>query len=953
MLKNLIITSLLLFGSVLGATYVYEDNQDLYDLRNYSGTTNLNVGDDQVSAKFNFGFDFTYYDNTFTFARMATNGCLHLGLNSTGYNDYCGDYTPDPLPQYSNTLFPFWTDLIRDNGSKMLAKNILNSNDEDLYTIFGWYNLREYNRSNTDNSFEVWLYPNNTFEYRYGALNINKHDVLIGEQGPTTTDIYQYHFHDECNTGTTNTSSCVNQDWNQSTMNTTLENGGSLYGIGSGNSLDCSSPLNNEACVGYAAAYLIQQCGLSALYDTSCTGYATAYLIQQCDLNSLYNSSCTGYEAAYLSQQCGLDDLYDTACPNYDIAYDDQQCENDPQYSPSCPGYTQTESVAYYEETEEVDYGYITEYDDDPYAGMELTDQEWYEIDVQEFGQEQADEWYGTDVAFTEEGYINYNEYDTTEEEYWTNIDEGMEEYDAEQEEIWAAEELAWQEEQERIYEEDIIHNEQLVLEEENIIIEDTQWEMEEESYFVDSYEEDTLALMTYEDEIFDIHQENYDTDVTLVYDVIGEEEEFIELFEFNTIITEDIEYEEEENYLAFENVEELDEWYEEEMEEAHETIEEQFVEAEEESYEEEAVEEVYADLEEEWIEEDTTEEEVVLLEEVADLERDIIEDEEESKSSMTQEMALSVVASTVQAATESVSGTTSGTSTHSTGNTAYSGGVSNVSSSVSSSSISTTTAVVSSVSGGTISTISSPSISAQVTAAAVQTQTILDTIPTTTMDMGSSIMEPTVAVVETVVVEVATTEEVATTQTLETATDTTTSVETTIDSGTVVASTSTEDTTDTDSLSSTTTSTATVASTTEVENIELGSQQVAVVEVQVQDMQGQIDTAVADAGTASEADQIADQIIAQNIQSQQQEAETYQQETGQYGDESALVAYLGYNPGFTDYYGRSIPRKDDWYEPRVIYADAYIGDNINAFYQLAGNNLNTLQQMRDLQPTL
>ena len=145
MLKNLTIASLLLICNTLGATYVYEADQDLYDLTGVSGTTNLNVGDDQVSAKFNFGFDFTYYDNTFTFARMATNGCLHLGLTSTGYNDYCGDYTPDPLPQYPNTLFPFWTDLIRDNGSKMLAKNILNSNNEDLYTIFGWYNLREYN----------------------------------------------------------------------------------------------------------------------------------------------------------------------------------------------------------------------------------------------------------------------------------------------------------------------------------------------------------------------------------------------------------------------------------------------------------------------------------------------------------------------------------------------------------------------------------------------------------------------------------------------------------------------------------------------------------------------------------------------------------------------------------------------------------------------------------------
>ena len=124
-------------------------------------------------------------------------------------------------------------------------------------------------------------------------------------------------------------------------------------------------------------------------------------------------------------------------------------------------------------------------------------------------------------------------------------------------------------------------------------------------------------------------------------------------------------------------------------------------------------------------------------------------------------------------------------------------------------------------------------------------------------------------------------------------------------------------------------------------------------VETQVQDMQGQIDTAMADVSTPSEADQVADQIVAQNLKSQQEEIQATQENTGEYADQSVFVAYLGYNAGFTDYYGRSIPRKDDWYEPRVIYADAYLGDNINAFYQLAGNSLNTLQQMRDLQPTL
>jgi len=400
-----------LFASPVQATYVYEADQDLYDLQtNGSGATGLGSNDDSVSSAFNLGFTFTFYGNDYTQARMATNGCLHFNLTGS----YCGDYTPDPLPQYTNTLFVFWTDLIKDGGSAMKAKAF-----ED-YTIFGWYKMREYNRANSDNSIEVWLYPNNTFEYRYGELDIKTHDVLIGEQGPTTSDIYTYLFFDECNTGTTNISgTCVSYDWNSSSnaANTLLENGGSLYGLGSGNYLDCSSPLNNQACVGYAAAYLSQQCGLSALYDSSCTGYGAAYLAQQCGLNDLYASSCEGYAVAYLSQQCGLNDLYDSACPNYDTAYRIQQCDEDAQYSTTCNGYVQ-DTVATYFSDDTTDYGYEDTfadncidnpsycYDDDPYADMYFTDEEWYDIDIQEFGQDQVDEWYGSDVTFSEEGHI-------------------------------------------------------------------------------------------------------------------------------------------------------------------------------------------------------------------------------------------------------------------------------------------------------------------------------------------------------------------------------------------------------------------------------------------------------------------------------------------------------------------------------------------------------------------
>ena len=176
----------------LKADYIYEANQNLINLTGESGTTSLNAGDDQLSSAFNLDFAFDFYGEDFTSARMATNGCLHFGLGtgSVNYNNYCGDYTPDPLPHTTHTLYPFYTDLIRDNGSKMLAKNFSDK------TVFGWYDMKEYGRNNTDNSFEVILWTNDTYEFRYGALNITNHDVLIGEQG-STAELYTYLYHDE------------------------------------------------------------------------------------------------------------------------------------------------------------------------------------------------------------------------------------------------------------------------------------------------------------------------------------------------------------------------------------------------------------------------------------------------------------------------------------------------------------------------------------------------------------------------------------------------------------------------------------------------------------------------------------------------------------------------------------------------------------------------------------
>lgn len=745
MLKNLLISSLLFLSTLVNATYIYESNQSLIDLTGLDNTTSLAAGDDQVSNAFNLGFTFDYYGQAFTQARVATNGCLHFKTSGA----YCNDYTPDPLTgQHTYTLYPLWTDLIRDNDSQVLAKSFTDK------TVFGWYNMREYNRSGSDNSFEVILWTNDTFEFRYGALDIMNHDVLIGEQG-SASETYTYLFHDECSTGTTNVSgTCVNTNWNDTSSNTALENGGSLYGVGSGNATDCSDPLND--------------------------------------------ASCSGYAAAYLTQQCNLTQLYSETCPNYWEAYDDQQCADDAQYAPFCAGYTQEASVAFFDDTN-VDYGYDDpNTHDDPYAGMEFTDEEWYEIDVEEFGQEQVDDWYGAEVEFSNDGTVVW---DSTHNEDYQDVDVLMDTWDIQQEEV--------------------------------IIIEETYLDpvgFEPRNEFV---------------EIFDV-------------------EELINILEFETIIREEIEHaevHEEFEEEEFETMEELEEWFEEEMAEHEEVIEEQ---------------QLAEDTTNNTTEREEAREEEVREEEAREEVDELFAEEDESRPNNEQRSsvrisALSVVASTIRAASSSVNVNTGTRSAN-----VYSGS-SNSNSYTNTASGSGSSSAVSSSSGG-VSTSSSPSRSDQIASANVQTQQVLSMSSGGTGDVTISISPmPTVD----------------------------------------------------------------------------DSPQMVMAEVQVQDMQGDIDTAVSGVMTASEADQVADQIVAQNIEAQQEQAEEDLQETGEYGDQSALVAYLGYVPGFNAYKDVQLQDQTSWYEPRDIYSDITLSDNTEAFYQLAGTSLNTLGEMINLQPNL
>jgi hypothetical protein len=146
--------------------------QELVDIRNDPPVTNLTVGDDQVSQWVQLPFTFTYYDTDFVAARMSSNGCLSFS------NTACNSYNPQQLPYQDFIMYGFWTDLIIiNNYAKMLYKSF------DDKAVFGWYDISEYYNSSNNNTFEIILYNDNSYEYRYGNLRLLNHNILIGSQG--------------------------------------------------------------------------------------------------------------------------------------------------------------------------------------------------------------------------------------------------------------------------------------------------------------------------------------------------------------------------------------------------------------------------------------------------------------------------------------------------------------------------------------------------------------------------------------------------------------------------------------------------------------------------------------------------------------------------------------------------------------------------------------------------
>ncbi len=276
-------------------------------------------------------FAFPFYGQTFTNSWMHSNGVVSFlnptaplpggGSNPGAWAYCCGgpnlsQNTQGFGAQFNYIIAPLWTDLYPVASSRFWTTQDSN------HIRYGWENIAEISNMSNLNTFSLELRPTGYIGINYDNINIQNQNVTVGTIGDLQLDEKTHQYF--------------------GVPGTTL-NSWSLPGTVA---TDCSDPLVNANCPGYAQAYFDQQCSISALYSPACPGYDQAYFTQQCSFDTLYDPACPGYATAYYDYQCSLDALYHTGCPGYAQAYFDQQCSADALYDQNCPGY----AVAYFDQ---------------------------------------------------------------------------------------------------------------------------------------------------------------------------------------------------------------------------------------------------------------------------------------------------------------------------------------------------------------------------------------------------------------------------------------------------------------------------------------------------------------------------------------------------------------------------------------------------------------------------
>jgi len=140
------------------------------------GTYITGLGDDTNVGPFSIGFDFGFYDNTFSAFRFCTNGFVSFTSTQSAYSNQS---LPTDGDEPLNLIAPFWDDLNFNNGGDAYYY----SNNSDSLVI-SWIDVPHYS-SGGPYTFQVILLARGEIIYQYQDMNPPFSSSTIGIQNGT------------------------------------------------------------------------------------------------------------------------------------------------------------------------------------------------------------------------------------------------------------------------------------------------------------------------------------------------------------------------------------------------------------------------------------------------------------------------------------------------------------------------------------------------------------------------------------------------------------------------------------------------------------------------------------------------------------------------------------------------------------------------------------------------
>ena len=150
-------------------------NAPVYEWVDITDGTPLLLGDDDNQGPFDLGFNFEFYDSTFSSINICSNGFLSFKSISTAYLNA-------PIPnrgEPNNLLAIFWDDLSPNNGGQVYYKQ--DTDPGGLQRFIVSYDGIPHYQDIGSLFFQVILYETGDIIYQYGSMNDDGH----GNDGAT------------------------------------------------------------------------------------------------------------------------------------------------------------------------------------------------------------------------------------------------------------------------------------------------------------------------------------------------------------------------------------------------------------------------------------------------------------------------------------------------------------------------------------------------------------------------------------------------------------------------------------------------------------------------------------------------------------------------------------------------------------------------------------------------